>query len=216
MAVNSYDPTTGRPIFVDTDAPDIKVDPTQAAVYAADVGNRIIRADLVALDAYAYKREGLRGYALDSDIEYLCTGSGWSILLRPFSTYTTTVTGLTLGQVTVSAKYEQRGKLIKGEVFVTRDTAGSPTGSVTFTLPTTPANTSASRNIGAGSLYLQNNATVYTAHARYTGSNVITVNLPGITGSALAQGTNINATFPTSSPHGVGTVIYVPFEYETP
>lgn len=77
MAVNSYDPTTGRPIFVDTDAPDIKVDPTEAAKYAADVGTRIIRANLAALDAYGYKRKGLKGFALDTGYEYVHNGTAW-------------------------------------------------------------------------------------------------------------------------------------------
>lgn len=79
MAVNSYDPTNGRPIFNDNDAPDIKVDPGAAATYAADVGNRIVRANLAALDSYAYKREGLQGYAQDTDIDYLHNGTGWEV-----------------------------------------------------------------------------------------------------------------------------------------
>lgn len=77
MTVNNYDPITGRPIFVDTDAPDIKVDPTEAAKYAADVGNRIVRANLAALDAYAFKRAGLRGEASDTGLEYRFNGTGW-------------------------------------------------------------------------------------------------------------------------------------------
>ena len=92
MAANSYDATTGRPIFVDTDPPDIKVDPTQAALYAADVGNRIIRANLAALQAYAYKRKGLTGIALDTLITYVYDGSGWVTLT---STWVTGWSGLT-------------------------------------------------------------------------------------------------------------------------
>lgn len=80
MAVNSYDPTTGRPIFVDTDAPDIKVDPTEAAKYAADVGNRVVLANLAALDAYTYERAGLSGHALDTGVEYVHDGTGWEPL----------------------------------------------------------------------------------------------------------------------------------------
>lgn len=86
MAVNSNDPTTGRPIFVDTDAPDIKVDPTEAAKYAADVGNRIVRANLAALDLYAYKRAGLSGHALDTGVDYLHDGTGWiPVFYKPSS-----------------------------------------------------------------------------------------------------------------------------------
>lgn len=77
MAVDSYDPTTGYPIFVDTGAPDTGVDPTEVAKYAADVGNRIVRANLAALDAYVYKRAGLSGHALDTKVDYIHDGSGW-------------------------------------------------------------------------------------------------------------------------------------------
>jgi hypothetical protein len=77
MAVNSYDPTTGRPIFIDTDPPDIKVDPTEAAKYAADVGNRIVRPNLAALEAYEFKRAGLEGVAEDTGAVYGHNGSGW-------------------------------------------------------------------------------------------------------------------------------------------
>lgn len=77
MAVDSYDSTTGRPIFLDSGAPDTGVDPTEVGKYAADVGNRIIRANLAGLNSYAYKRAGLRGYAADTKFEYLHDGSGW-------------------------------------------------------------------------------------------------------------------------------------------
>lgn len=95
MAVNSYDPVTGRPIFLDTDAPDIKVDPSKAAEYAADVGNRIVRANKAALDAYPYKRAGLAGRALDTRIEYIHNGTTWEIVIEP-ELRPTTVTGGTV------------------------------------------------------------------------------------------------------------------------
>lgn len=77
MAIDDTDPVTGRPIFLDTKNPDIKVDPTEAAKYAADVGNRIIRANLAGLNAYAHKRAGLAGNALDTGLEYRHDGTGW-------------------------------------------------------------------------------------------------------------------------------------------
>lgn len=89
MAVQSYDSTTGRPIFNDNDAPDIKVDPTQVGIYAADVGNSIIRVDLAALNAYAYKREGLNGYATSTGISYKYKSGAWVIPAR-FATWTYT------------------------------------------------------------------------------------------------------------------------------
>lgn len=77
MAVDTYDPTTGRPIFLDTGAPDIGVDPTAVGIYAADVGNRIVRANLADLNSYTYKRAGLMGHALDTEKDYIHNGTGW-------------------------------------------------------------------------------------------------------------------------------------------
>ena len=77
MAVDSYDSTTGRPIFSDSGAPDIAVDPTEVGKYAADVGNRIVRANLSALNSYGYKRAGLTGHALDTKTDYVHDGTGW-------------------------------------------------------------------------------------------------------------------------------------------
>lgn len=77
MAVDDRDPVTGALIFSDTGAPDIGVDPTLVSAQANDVGTRIIRTNLAALEAYEYKRVGLRGYAQDTGIEYVHSGTGW-------------------------------------------------------------------------------------------------------------------------------------------
>lgn len=79
MVSQSNDPTTGHPIFDATGAPDLGVDETEVAAYAADVGNRIVRANLAALEAYPYKRDGLLGYAKDTKAEYRHNGSGWVV-----------------------------------------------------------------------------------------------------------------------------------------
>lgn len=78
MAVNNYNSVTGAPEFTDGGAPDIAVDPTAVGAYAADVGNRIVRANLAALNAYAFKRAGLEGVALDTGAAYMHDGTGWT------------------------------------------------------------------------------------------------------------------------------------------
>lgn len=83
MAVDSHDPALGFPQFSDAGAPDLAVDSTAVAAYAADVGNRVVRANLAALDAYPYKRAGLTGHALDTGAEYAHDGSGWQIFGTP-------------------------------------------------------------------------------------------------------------------------------------
>lgn len=77
MAANGYDPVDGSPLFSDSDAPDIKVDPRAAAIYAAEVGNRIMKVNLAGLEAYPFKRKGLAGIALDTNVEYKHDGTGW-------------------------------------------------------------------------------------------------------------------------------------------
>lgn len=76
MAVDSYDPILGFPQFSDAGAPDIAVDPTAVAAYAADVGNFIIR-NTSGRNAYAYKREGLMCYDTDIDALFIHSGTGW-------------------------------------------------------------------------------------------------------------------------------------------
>ena len=81
MAVNRYDPVEGFPIFEDTDAPDIKVDPTEAARFAAEVGNRIV-GTTTYLNNYEYQREGLRGYDVTLKREVLHNGAGWVVVFQ--------------------------------------------------------------------------------------------------------------------------------------
>lgn len=80
MAYDSRDSTTGAYIFSDTGAPDIGVDPTLVSAQANDVGTRIVRANLAALEAYAWKRDGLGGYALDTGVEYVYKSSAWRVV----------------------------------------------------------------------------------------------------------------------------------------
>lgn len=111
MAVDSYDATTGRPIFSDTGAPDTGVDPTAVGIYAAEVGNRIVKADLTALNAYTYKRVGLFGHALATKTEYLHDGSAWKVWSQPWTNFTPVYSGFTLvGGTFDVAKYRvERG-----------------------------------------------------------------------------------------------------------
>lgn len=88
MAVNRFDSITGRPIFEDADAPDIKVDPSEAAKYAADVGNFIIRGT-TGRNTYAYQREGLMCYDTDLDAVFIHSGTGWEPWLGNPGAWTT-------------------------------------------------------------------------------------------------------------------------------
>lgn len=96
MAASSYNATTGAPEYDDADAPDLAVNPTEVAAFAASVGTRPI-GDTTARGAYAYAREGLRWYDETEDFEYLHNGSGWKHVTALSRSYTPTLTGMTLG-----------------------------------------------------------------------------------------------------------------------
>jgi len=86
MASDGRDPITGAHIFSDLGASDIGVDPTLVSAQANDVGTRIIRANLAALDAYEYKRAGFGGHALDTGTDYVHDGTGWvPVFYKPAS-----------------------------------------------------------------------------------------------------------------------------------
>ena len=84
MAVNSLDPVDGHPTFADTDAPDIKVDPTKVSEYAAKVGTRLVGTS-AERTAYAYAREGLEWYDTTTKSTWLYIG-GWQNKARATGT----------------------------------------------------------------------------------------------------------------------------------
>lgn len=131
MAVNNYDPANGRPRFNDNDAPDIKVDPDAASAYAADVGNRIVRANLAGLNAYTWKRQGLQGHALDTGQDYLHNGTGWVATVRDSGWIPVTFAGTWQNAV---AGEECEIRLLNGVVYMKGRPAIGAAGTA-FTLP---------------------------------------------------------------------------------
>lgn len=78
MASSSNDPTTGAPVFLDSDAPDPAVNPTEVAGFAADVGTRRI-GTTAQRSAHAYDREGFGWYDTTLDADMVHDGSGYYV-----------------------------------------------------------------------------------------------------------------------------------------
>lgn len=76
MTSYAKDPSTGKPLFRDSDAPDVKQDPQEAADFAAEVGNMIV-GTTAYLANYQYQREGLEGYDTTLKAKMRCDGDGW-------------------------------------------------------------------------------------------------------------------------------------------
>ncbi|QWY84604.1 hypothetical protein QEH34_gp22 [Microbacterium phage Footloose] len=218
MVADSRDPQTGAYIFQDSGAPDIGVDQTLISEQANDVGTRIIRANLNALIAYPYKRVGLRGYAAETDVEYVYTNAGWKVVYAGWRSWTPTYTAITIGSGAVNAKYQQQGQLV--EFIYELDFApdsGSPGPVIAISLPVPPADPTKLRHIGHGLFHLQGLAT-YTVEPRLTGSNNFTVNFPTTPTGQLAHqigvsGTNLSGTYPTGAAWAPGR-LYVYGKYE--
>lgn len=155
--------------------------------------------------------DGLKFQELDTGIEYIRRSGTWAVNYRPMGAYTTTVVGIPSAMVT--AEYEQRGNMIHVEIeYIRTGTAGAPTATVSFTLPFTPAS-SLTRQPGTGLFRLQGGAE-YVVQPRYTGGSTINVNFITASGSAMAAGTNLNATYPTASAHGIGTTLHLSMDYK--
>lgn len=175
------------------------------------------RVDLLGLDSARPANgapgliNGMTWYSTDTKTTWRYDGSIWSIEYRPLAPYSATVTGLGAG-VTVSTEYEQRGKAVKCEIEFTRTASGSPTGQVSFTLPVAISSPTMTKHLGVG-LFNLPTVNQYDIRARYSGSNAVVVNFPGVAGSALASGNNLNNVFPTSSPHAIGTTLNMTFDY---
>lgn len=205
MAANGYDPTDGSPLFSDSDAPDIKLDPRQAAIYAADVGNRIIRANLAGLDAYAYEREGLRGYALDTNSEYLHDGTGWKLVARGWTNYTPTVGGFTGTFSTAKYKIDQGMVTVKVRVAV-----ASMTGPATVSLPVN-ASDALDELLESKVAFIPTAGSVGIGHVRKTSTTVATLVTEATTaGTVYVSG--VTATSPIT--FGATSTIAATFQYE--
>lgn len=76
MAIDSIDPVTGSPQFLDGGAPDLAVDQNAVSNYAAKVGTRLI-GTTAERTAYAYGRKGLEWYDTDLNTVLIHNGSGW-------------------------------------------------------------------------------------------------------------------------------------------
>lgn len=127
MAVDTVDPITGAPQFLDSGAPDLAVDQNAVSNFAGKVGTRLI-GTTAERDAYPYVREGLAWYNTTLDSLQTYDGSGWSL---PDTAWTFPT--LTAGSNISGNEFGYRR--INGVVYL-RGRVNSPAaGATIFTLP---------------------------------------------------------------------------------
>lgn len=119
---------------------------------------------------------------------WVYTGTAWKQVDYDlgWQDYTPTITGVTIGNGTVTARYWQRGKTVVAEALITLGSTSAVTGAVTITLPVTAAR---SQNVGSGVCRPGGSGTVYqlTPYAAAS-SSLVAVGVVGASGALSSVG----------------------------
>lgn len=140
MAVDGGYGPRGEPQYLDGGAPDLAVDQNTLAKYAANVGNRKAgtkaqREAAAGQSPAAGVWEGLEWQETDTGDTYVRRSGSWLLTYRPWTTFTPTLTGITLGS---SPTNTHRYRVSNGQVMVWGQLGLGPGGSfgdVTVSVP---------------------------------------------------------------------------------
>jgi hypothetical protein len=210
MSASSYDSTTGHPIFLDGDAPDVAVNATQVAEYASRVGTRLI-GSAAERAAYPYVRDGLRWFDTDDDTEYQHDGSGWYPVSHGWKAYTPSMTNVSGGSIT--GQYRLENGLVVVRIRHVLASAGV-TGQPTYSLPVNANSTSLNHLIGSVLLVDSSAGNEYGGVVRKAASvvNAVAPYVWGVGGTYLLFA-NVSASAPFT--WASGDVIDMQFQYRS-
>lgn len=124
------------------------------------------------------------------------TGSTWA-----WQSWTPVWTNMTVAGSTVTAKYNQVGKIVHYRIAVVLAGGNAPTGSVTFTLPVTSvsyAGTSTLPVVGSVQYFISN---AYAGYAVWTSTTTATLVVFNASGTYLTAA-NISGSVPSSFTNG--------------
>lgn len=157
---------------------------------------------------------GLTWYSTDTDTLWRYTTS-WVIELQTLRDFTPVISGLTVGNGTLTAKFSRVGKLVTVTYGLTAGSSTDATGIVALGLPTPSETSLPFKHFGTGAFRL-GTANVYPLMARWfsatPGEIVLNTMAPG--GSTVSSGANISASHPTSGAWTTGTTFYLECSYE--
>lgn len=110
---------------------------------------------------------------------YLYNSPSWVVVSGPWSSYTPTVTGITIGNGTVVGRYSKVVDTVIAEVLVTLGSTSAVTGGITVTLPTTSA-----RGKLVGTAVARPNASSSYSLVAYAAaaSTLVAIGVPGTNG----------------------------------
>lgn len=154
------------------------------------------------LDAWTNPVTGQHAFVESGDESYEWTGSAWILLLRPLGTWSPTVTGLTVGNGTLTAQCEKRGRIVEFFIEFVAGSTSNATGTVGFTLPFAPADAALMhRYLGEG-LFRLATGDAFPVRALLEGSSTLRVGGLDASGSSLAVGSRLSNAWPTGGAWG--------------
>lgn len=166
---------------------------TQTAPFTANSGGTVLVRTTTERDAGSWI-EGQQIYVLNTDQIQVYDGSGWLNVYSPWSTFSPTAGGgFTVGNGSLTGRYQQIGKSVKFKIFFTAGSTSSFSGTFTFTLPVTSVGSDVS-GTPYGNAFLQD-ASVGTGSRRSgtvmraTASNEVYVVVDSIASSGLVNNT---------------------------
>ncbi len=135
--------------------------------------------------------EGMFTYQTTNDHFTVYNGTEWIVYDTAWTTYTPTLTNITLGNGTVVARYAQLGKVIHMHFRITLGTTSAVSGTPIISLPV--ATTSARLHTGVGNA--TNGTTNFLVETRY-GSTTTTQAYVFNAANTFLERTNINGVSP--------------------
>lgn len=142
--------------------------------------------------------EGMVTYQTDTDRLEIYDGSAWQTgaALGAWTTWVPTLTNLTLGNGTVTAKYQQVGKRIDYRFKFKLGSTSAVGTSPMFTLPVAPHSDYVSVEDRLGTaILLDNGVTLYDGVVRFSGGSTVEISALGAGGATVIL-TPVTATVP--------------------
>lgn len=151
--------------------------------------------------------DGMVSYITATDSLEIYDGSNWQVLgtTAAWTSYTPTLTNLTLGNGTLSFAYQTQGKTVNVRGRFTLGSTSAVSGSATFSLPTTPT------GFAYGMAFIVAGGANYIGQSTVSSTNVVVtaVNAAGTYATRVSTSSTIPGTFTT------GDQINFSLTYET-
>lgn len=159
---------------------------------------------------------GMTWYSTDTDTEWRYSGTAWRIWVQPPRAYTPTLSGLTLGNGTLTGRASRVGTRVSFSIGLAAGSTTVPTGAVSLGLPFASETSVPFKQFGTGTFRL-GTANSYPLMARWfsTTPSEIALNALSSSTATVGTGSNISNSFPTGGAWTTGTTFFIEGSYHT-